>query len=83
MYAQFIINEPINQLEKLELNVPLLFLYPLVGKPDKHHWYIVEVQYPQPVACRRYKLKRAVDPKLNLVAHHMLLMLYPNMHFLY
>ena len=35
------------------------------------------------VACRWYKLKRAVDPKLNLVVHQMSLMLYPNLHFPY
>ena len=29
------------------------------------------------------QLKRVVDPKFNLVVHHKLLMLYPNMHFPY
>ena len=39
--------------------------------------------YLQLVACRWNKLKRSVGPKLNLVAHHILLMLYPNLHFPY
>ena len=56
-------NQP--KLKNLYLDVPLLFWYFYVGKPDKHHRHIIKVHYLQLVACRWYKLKRAV-PKLNL-----------------
>ena len=69
-------------LQNLDLDVPLLFLYPYVGRPGQYHWHMIKIHYPQPVACRWYKVKRLEDPKLNLVAQHILLMLYPNMHSL-
>ena len=39
------------KLKNLDLDVPLLFLYPY-GKLNKYHWHIIEVHYLQPVACR-------------------------------
>ena len=54
------------KLGNVNLDVSLLFLYSHVRKPDKNHQYTIKVHYPQPVECRSYKLKRTVDPKLNL-----------------
>ena len=39
-------------LKSLGLDVPLSFLYPYVGKPDKNHQQTIEIHYPQPVECR-------------------------------
>ena len=49
------------KVEKSLLNVFVLLLYSYVGKPDKYHRHIIKVHYLQLVACRWYKLKRAVD----------------------
>ena len=40
------------KVENFDLDDPLLFSYPYVGKPDKYHRHIKEVDYSQPVACR-------------------------------
>ena len=72
-------NQP--KLKNLYLDVPLFFLYSYVEKPDKYHQQIIKTHYLQLVACRWYKLKRAMDPKLNLVVHRMLLMVYLILHF--
>ena len=44
------INQP--KLKNLYLDVPLLFLYSYVGKPDKYHRHITKARYLQLVACR-------------------------------
>ena len=51
-------------MKNLYLDVPLLFLYSHVGKPDKYHRHIIKVHYLQVAACRWYKLKRALDQKI-------------------
>ena len=49
------------KVENLDLDFPLLYLYPYIGKPDKCYRHIIEVHYIQPVGCRSYKLKRTVN----------------------
>ena len=39
------------KVENLYLDVPLLFLFLYVGKPDKYYWHIIKVHYLQLVAC--------------------------------
>ena len=50
------------RLKDLDTNVPLLSLYVHVERTDKYHRNIIEVFYPQSVACRRYKVERAMHP---------------------
>ena len=33
------------KVENIDLDVPLLYLYPYVGEPDKYHRHIIEVHY--------------------------------------
>ena len=39
-------------LKNLDLDVPILFLYPYVGRPDKYHQDIIEAHHPQPAEYR-------------------------------
>ena len=54
------------KLKNLDFDVPLLYLYPYVRRSDKYHWHIIEVRYLQPVVCRWYEVKRAVDQNWTL-----------------
>ena len=39
-------------LKNLDLDVPILFLYLYVRRPDKYHQDIIEAHYPQPAEYR-------------------------------
>ena len=48
MYAHLGTNQL--KLKNLDLEVPLLFLYPYVAKPDKYNQDIIEIHYLQPLS---------------------------------